>query len=310
MAGYTHRRRQAGSTACMLLWLLLIFPLSCFAENTILIIKSSDNKFFNTTIEHLIDKTRAEAKYIITTLESVKDSSAPDVNAQLIITMGQDAAEYTYGQSLMTPIIHSYITEFQHKSHPLKSNHSSILLEQPLERYALFVKHLLSVKNIGILKTREDELPDSARQQIQRKYKLNINQSFFNKGDNPVSAVRYLLNDNDVLLTLPAPEIYNRKSLKGILLTSYRLNKPVISYSPSHVKSGALAAIYTTPENIGHQLAELVTKLVEQNNFKLQPFYFASDFNISVNQRVADSLNIRLESTEAIMTKLRQDSAR
>jgi ABC-type uncharacterized transport system substrate-binding protein len=310
MAGLTYRRGHAWSTACLLLSLLLIHPLTCFAENTILIIKSNDNKFFNTTIEQLVDRTEVEAKYTIRTLKSFKQNSTSDLNAQLIITLGHEASEYAHGLDIKNPVIHSYVTEFQYKEHPSKHNHSSVLLEQPLERYVLFIKYLLAVKNIGILKTSEEQVPASELRRIQQKYKLNMNQSIFHKGDNPVSAVRHLLDNNDVLLTLPAPEIYNRKSLKGILLTSYRMNRPVISYSPSHVKSGALAAIYTTPENIGQQLAELVTQFLKQDSVELKPVYFASDFNISINQRVAESLHLHLADRESILKLLRQESNR
>lgn len=304
MTGNRHQKRPPWRVAGLLLSLLLTYPLMAIGENSILIIKSNDNNFFNTTIESLIDRTRAQAKFTIRSLDSLQNIESYQPDEQLIITLGYQAAKFTTQLDTSAPIIHSYLTQFQHHSHQPRPNHSSVLLEQPLQRYALFIKHLLSIENIGILKTRDDEIVADELQKINQNLHLNITQSIFEKDDNPVIAVRRLLKKNDVLLTLPAPDIYNRQSLKGILLASYRLNKPVVSYSPSHVKSGALAAIYTSPENIGHQLADLVTKILNNKSFNLQPFYYASDFNIAINESVAESLGLTLAREQDIVKKL------
>lgn len=309
MTGSIHLRGKVRTFTCFLLSLWITFPVLSIAENSILIIKSSDNAFFNTTIERLINNTQTQTKFNIHSLESLKKDLPSELQANAIITLGFKAAQFTNDLKVTTPIIHSYMTEFQHFNHQAVPQHTSLLLEQPLERYAMFVKILLEAGNIGIIKPENDKISVHKLEALQQKLNLTINQSLFKKGDNPVNTVRRLLEKNDVLLTLPAPEVYNRQSLKGILLTSYRLNKPVISYAPSHVKSGALAAIYTSPGDIGNQLADLVTKLLNQKDFKLQPYYYASDFNISINKRVAESLNLELADEQEILQRLHQAEA-
>lgn len=296
--------------ACIVLSLLIAVPVVCLAENSVLILKSNDNRFFNTTIEKLIDKTRAEAKYTIRSLESFKNASLSDIQPQLIITLGHEAARYTNHYGGTIPIIHSYLTKFQHDHHKYDTNHSNVLLDQPLERYALFIKQLLSVQTVGIIKPTGDEIDTQSLQKLNKKLNLEIEQSLFKKDDNPVRAVRSVLKNNEVLLTLPAPEIYNRRSMKGILLASYRLKKPVISYSPAHVKSGALAAIFISPEKIGIQLAELVSKVLINKAFKMKPYYFASDFDVTINRSVARSLNLELPEEQFISDQIREAESR
>ena len=124
-------------------------------------------------------------------------------------------------------------------------------------------------------------------------------------GTGKTMLVRSLLAHNDVLLSLPAPEVYNKKSLKGILLSSYRQQKPVVSYSPSHVRSGALASIYTSPDDIGRQIARLANQILQARPPAQRQFH-ASDFNIMVNQQVARALGIVLPDTDDIARQLNQ----
>ena len=101
---------------------------------------------------------------------------------------------------------------------------------------------------------------------------------------------------------LPDQSIYNRDTLKGILLTTYRSRIPVISYSPGHVKSGALAAIYSSPGDIGRHLANLINQRHEGRLNTNNKMVYAEYYSIATNQRVARSLGLKLPSEE----KLRQ----
>jgi len=304
-----HSSGKPGLWACILLGLLILCPLSLFAANSVLIVKSSDNRFFNTTIEYLIDNTQGKVQFSILSLQALKERDSPLAEAQLIVTLGLEAARYVTETETDASVIHSYLTEFQHNSHNPKPNHHSILLEQPLERYVNFIQHLLSVDHIGIVKPIHDPVSKPKLDKIQKQLAVNINQTLFRNGDNAVNLVRKLLQNNDVLLTLPAPEVYNRQSIKGILLATYRLKKPVISYSPAHVKSGALAAIYSSPEHIGRQLAQLVKRILFAKDYKPQPFYYPSEYDISINDRVARSLNLDLPDKDQLIKQLQQGGA-
>ena len=225
----------------------------------------------------------------------------------MIITLGYSAAKHSLNFPEDTPVIHSYLTEFQYHQHTHNKNHYVVLLEQPFSRYINFIKLLLPVEQVAIIKTDNNKINPKQIQQIEHSLKLKVNQHIFKTGDNPVNTVRNLLTDNDVLLTLPEPDVYNNRSLKGILLSSYRLNKPVISYSPAHVKSGALAAIYTSPVDIGRQLGRLVNQILKNKSLPTNKLIFASDFNIIVNQQVTQSLGLKLPDSKVILDKLRQN---
>ena len=274
----------------LLAGLLLLETPAIAGSDTILIIKSSDNVFFNTSIEQLINQTHQKVKFHIMALESFKKDNSLLSDANLIITLGIDSVNYIQQSSISIPVIHSYITEFQYKNHKLREKQYSILLDQPLQRYLKFIKLLLGKEKIAIIRNNNNKISPRKIKSLSSTLHIKLEQHLYQQGDNPVNIVRDLLQSNDILLCLPDPEIYNRRSLKGILLTSYRQNKPLISYSPAQVKSGALAAIYSSPKNIGNQIAELVNEILQDKAFKPVSLYYAAEFEIKINNSVAKSL--------------------
>ena len=93
---------------------------------------------------------------------------------------------------------------------------------------------------------------------------LSLNRYRVARDNKLLPVLRRLLQQNDALLMLPQSELYNRDTLKGVLLTSYRYRKPAISYSPGHVKAGALASIYSSPSDIGRHLAQAINRRLQQ----------------------------------------------
>jgi putative tryptophan/tyrosine transport system substrate-binding protein len=287
----------------ILLWLWLLPMTGSGNDNTVLIIKSNENSFFNQSIEKLINMSNHKVKFNIINAE-IYEKKPQTYHPDVIITLGYRAAQLTKSIEHKTPVIHSYITDFQLSSHGRHYTHYSVLLDQPIERYFRFIKLLLSVDKVGLIKTKSNKLSQKRIHQLEKSTALEIDQFIFNAGDNPITSVRNILQVDDVLLSLPEPSIYNHQTLKGILLASYRLNKPVISYSPAHVNSGALAAIYTSPAQIGKQVAEILNKLLDGELTSKDSVIFAHDFKIKINRQVAHSLQIKLPSDTEIMDQL------
>ncbi|MDJ0881597.1 MAG: ABC transporter substrate binding protein [Gammaproteobacteria bacterium] len=308
MMGIIFHRWKITDLVSRIVFLCLAIASSAHAEiESIHIIKSSDNDYFNRSIETIIKATKADIKYRISTLDSSGQLNQESLGEpDLVITLGIDAAEYTHDSVRDKSVIHSYITEFQRYQFNQHENHSALLLDQPLQRYLDFLKLIVPVKGIGIISTSQHAFNTVKIEQHQRQSGVKIEQRVLNDNDNLLENLRGLLKGNEVLLSLPSPQIYNRQTLKGILLTSYRMRKPVISYSPSHVRSGALAAIYASPEKIGIQLAELVNRLLSQPDYQLPAFIYADDFEVVFNRRVAESLDIELPDKAKVIQILKQ----
>lgn len=92
------------------------------------------------------------------------------------------------------------------------------------------------------------------------------------------------------VLALPDSTLFTPENIRAMLITTYRQNQFVIGYSSSFVKAGALAATYSTIDDISSQAAEVVRDYYSAGRFPAPqyPKYFA----VSVNDSVARSLNI------------------
>jgi len=116
-----------------------------------------------------------------------------------------------------------------------------------------------------------------------------------------------LLDEIDVLLAQPDIKIYNRKTVSKILLSSYRKHIPVIGYSSSYVKAGALAAVYSSPEDIGRDIGESVVYYLRHHSLYNDSIY-PRFFSISLNRKVGDSLGLRMDSKPDDIVKYIQDN--
>jgi len=105
-------------------------------------------------------------------------------------------------------------------------------------------------------------------------------------------------------LTVPEPLAYNSETIHHVLLTSYRYKIPVMGLSKAYVDAGALLAVYSTPEQIGQQVAQLLSSLPSAKAVSLPAPSYPRYFMVSVNRRVAASLDLHLDSENALQQKL------
>ena len=104
----------------------------------------------------------------------------------------------------------------------------------------------------------------------------------------------------DVLLAVPDNVIYNRQSIRNILLTTYRHEQVVLGFSRGMVKAGALA---TTAVEVSDLVAETKVWLkAYRKTTQLPKPDYSSSFNVFINDHVARSFNINVDSE-----KIRQE---
>ncbi len=71
-------------------------------------------------------------------------------------------------------------------------------------------------------------------------------------------ALEDVLEQSDVLLSLPDSLLFNAKTIQSVLFTSYRSGDPVIGFSPAYVQAGALVAVHSTPTQLARQVMEML----------------------------------------------------
>ncbi|WP_291950596.1 ABC transporter substrate-binding protein [Marinobacter sp.] len=176
---------------------------------------------------------------------------------------------------------------------------SGIYYDVPLLRQALIGKAILpQATRIALISTTSSaELYDTLIDQLP-KYGLEARLFVVDDDKQLIPTLTRALSYGDFLLAAPDSDIYNPRTIKHVLLTAYRRNRIVIGPSQAYVKAGSLASGYAPFPEMVRKAAEYVQEFLKTGTFP-EPDYPAS-FQIEINQQVARSLNIPLDSREEI----------
>ena len=119
---------------------------------------------------------------------------------------------------------------------------------------------------------------------------------------NPIAALSPLISASQVVVVLPDSADFNRATARWLLQLSFRAHVPVIGFSRAYTDAGALASVYSTPENVGRQGAELIAERLTRQAFPpgLQPPRY---YTLTTNTAVADTLGIDLPTGAALAAR-------
>ncbi len=238
---------------------------------------------------------------------------APILPPTLIITVGAEAARRVAQTNPAAPILHTLLPretalEILHIGRggkAAKFRDSAIFLDQPIGRQVDLLRLALpSHKRVAVIlgpstRHQEPELRAAARERS-----LILNVTTLVQREDLLPALEKLLDDNDILFSVAEPFAYNSETIHHLLLTTYRYKIPVMGLSKSYVDAGALFAIYSTPEQIGRQVAQLLMAQPIVKGFSLPIPSYPKYFLISVNRRVAASLDLFLDTESTLQRKL------
>jgi putative tryptophan/tyrosine transport system substrate-binding protein len=230
-------------------------------------------------------------------------------NSELVIALGVKALEASAKLKFTTPVLGVFTPIPTFNSLLIKAkrdlgNFSAIVLDQPFSRQVFLLRNILpEAKKIGVLLgPTSSQFADAIKEEGEESGFSVMEENVFRELD-LISKLKELLETSDVLMAVPDPMIYSRETAQPILLTSYRYLKPIIGYSQSYVRAGALAAVYSSSKQLAKQAAEIAIKS-QQSPSLLPPPQVPKYFSILVNYQVARSLNITLKSNEEIYQKV------
>jgi ABC-type uncharacterized transport system substrate-binding protein len=222
----------------------------------------------------------------------------------LIVAVGSKATELALTNSnapllsIMVPKAGYDALLDKHSPQKLPKTVSAIYLDQPWSRQLNFIQAALPKHNIvGVLYSPNTHivLPRLPRG-------MSLNAKSVRSTDILFDTLENILISSDVLLVIPDSEIYSSNNVRNILLTSYRYKVPLIGISQAYVNAGALGAIFSTPEQLAEQAGEMIDSFAKSRQLP-EPQYPLL-FSISLNQQVARSLGIVLDSQEVILERM------
>lgn len=307
---------------CILVLAGLSFHCRAWAQETVTVVLSEDGGAYAEFASHLSDAlgqvVGAKTVVRITTLATLSGAKGEDLarSGHVLVAVGTPAMTAMARRPQSVPVLNVLVPRASFRSLTRSSPRtqdpklfSAVFFDQPLGRQFSLIRYAQPGRRVGILLGKDSADLSASLQAAARDAQMVANIEMVADEADLLPALKRLLPNSDALLAVPDATIYNRSNIATILLTSYRAKVPLFGFSPSYVKAGALAAVYSQPWQIAHQVAEIIQNLPAGGGLPApqSPRYFS----VNVNPQVRLSLELSTDDEAQLLQKLKQlpDSA-
>lgn len=313
-------------SSMLILYLIIIAPTALAAQESHknILILLSDNKdvyldvattITNSTIKYCRNHNLScqSSNYDIVQVSSYNHDQHN--NYQLIVTLGIHAAIFSKNNITGADIISALIPKNNPLIEEITQNNSKqifLYLDQPLSHNLILIKVLSNrLQNIGILVDTNDKGTVNILSNAAKDLDLTLFFESIESSEYVGTALNNLLEKIDIFLATPDTNIHNKATVSNILLSNYRKRIPLIGFSSAYVKAGALAAIYSSPENIAHQVRDgIVTYFSDKpiQNKQQMSKYFSVLFNTDVARSLGFPIKSETKLKELMMDYIHVDT--
>lgn len=295
-----------------LLLCALAFTHQAFAWSNITILTTNDTPAVNEFIKQLKLEINEQSGIKINLSKSDSGLSINIPKDTLVIAVGTQALTYAGNLDESTPVIGVLVPKFSYESILKESNRnpehfSAIYLDQPFSRQLALIKAIFpNLYSIGVLLGPVSQFQSNDLQSAAKLWNIDVIIRLVNKADELQFNLEKLMQTKRLLLAIPDPTIYTRETAQTILLTTYRHQVPVIGFSQSYAKSGAIAAVFSSPKQYASEIANMIKQL-PKDQVVLPSARAARKFSIEINRQVARSLDIQIADDAVIYQQILKD---
>lgn len=231
--------------------------------------------------------------------ELIAGGAAPP---RLVVAVGVGAMRGIADSGLKVPMVATLVprASYQRFADSLSGGRSvtAVWLDQPVVRQMDLLRLALPQRRrVGVLFGADSRLFEQELLRAGSERGLDIVAAHAYSGEQVPTSLQRTLEDADVLLALPDPQIYNSSTIQNILTAAYRRRLPLVGFSAAYVKAGALLALYSTPAQVGAQAGEIARTVLAGK--PLPPPQWPREFAVGVNADVARSLGVPLDGDAA-----------
>lgn len=302
-------------------WRVLIFSLwlgwaggmGAYAAETLVIVSSERSAAYMEAAQTLLGELERSgvARSDMLLLTASEWSELRTLAPKLFVTLGAEAANALAKAELRAPVLctllprSSFERALQQSARKSSSRFSALYLDQPLSRQLELIRVALpTARRVAVLWGPEPQAEAPVLKALAQANGLELVEASVGHDESLFPALKQILEEADLLLAVPDPEVYNSNNIQNILLTSFRARVPMLAFSPAYVRAGALLALHVTPTQIGQQAATLARAVLQGKALPATPVY-SQDFQVAVNQHVARSLGLTLDA-DALRLQLRR----
>ena len=238
-------------------------------------------------------------------------AGAGPLTPKLFVAIGTDAVNFLAKAELRAPVLGTLLPRNSFERILLASGRkpssqfSALYLDQPLSRQLELIRIALpNVRRVGVLWGAESQGQAAGLKTLVLARGLELVEATVELNEVLFPRLKAVLEEADVLLAVPDPQLYNGSSIQNILLASLRGRVPLVAFSPAYVRAGAVLALHVTPTQIGLQAAVITRGVLQGKALSATPLY-SQDFSVTVNEHVARSLGLTLDA-DVLRARLRR----
>ena len=238
--------------------------------------------------------------------DSGLDKAGILADTDLVVTIGSKAARIIAGMALDIPVLNTVIPESVYRSLPETRQHcrrhTAIFIDQPVRRQYALARLLFPQRDrMGILLGPVSAGKRAEINQLQSVAPRQLTVMEVTEDDSTMSVGRDMVTTADLLIAINDPVVLSRENAKWLLYVAYQKQVPVIGFSKTYVKAGAAAAVYSEPEQIARQSAELARNWGSASGRCLPSPSHAKYFNVTINHAVSQSLGSSLHNEDELV---------
>jgi putative ABC transport system substrate-binding protein len=283
---------------------------------TIAVVLSDDSAPYQEVLSAIQSRLGSEYNLVRQSPDQFASTDTTSV-ARLIITVGVKAAEAVVEKSSRTPVIAAlvprdwYLHSGQSRLTADQRPATAVFLDQPFSRQLRLVREALpEASKLGVALSNAQTWQLRELQSQAKSLRLSVNEVIVGSEKRLVESLEKILPGVDLLLALPDAEVLNSGTAQTLFLTTYRYRVPVIGYSRSLTRAGALVSLFSSPDQIGRQTAEIALTALSNGVVKLPSAQFPRYYSISVNEHVARSLGLALPGETTLLKRMLEGAER
>ncbi|MFK8329927.1 ABC transporter substrate-binding protein [Pseudomonas sp. BJa5] len=290
-------------------WLLLacLWPLGVLSASEILLTGNQDSPGVEHFVQALRERRPADTVRFVPVDELPRPARlSPNIR---LILLDSASLEWRLGETAGPPALALRVSRVQAEKRlgSLRPTYLCLLWsDPPLDRQLRLARYLLpQARRVGVLYAQHSQFLVEELRRAARPLGLEIvAEAWPDPRDS--RPLQTLLQHSDVLLGIDDPQLYNSKTAKNLLLSSYARQMALIGPNAGFVRAGALAS---TLSDQNDWLAVL-DRLLDQPPGRWPRTLYPDHFSVVGNQQVARALGIEAIDPERAALALAEGERR
>lgn len=272
---------------CLLL--LFLWPLGTLSAHEVLLVGGEDASGIRSFVSAL-ESRRGHDHVQFKTVAQLPPPGQVQADTRLIL-LDDDALAWRLSQAAGPAALALRVSRVQAQERlgTTRPAYLSLLWsDPPLIRQLRLTRYLLpQARRIGVLYGKHSQFLLDELRQAARLLDLEL---VAHDWPDPRDSrpLQRLLGNSDVLLGLDDPQLYNSKTAKNVLLSSYARQMALIGPNAGFVRAGALASTYSDQED----WLAVLDRLLDQPPGQWPRSLYPEHFGVSGNQQVARALGL------------------